>query len=70
MDIMPSHQPAWDAAIVDLDGTMVDTLGDFFAVLGLTSAGGIEIAGKTALQQDPQAERVARYRRRLSMALN
>ncbi len=34
------------------------------------SAGGIEIAGKTALRQDPQAELVARYRRKLSMALN
>ncbi|MEY5097990.1 MAG: Thioredoxin [Pseudomonadota bacterium] len=34
------------------------------------SAGGIEIAGKTAVQQDPQAELVARYRRKLSMALN
>jgi len=70
MDIMPSHQPAWGAAIVDLDGTMVDALSDFVAMLGLTSAGGIEIAGKTAVQQDPQAELVARYRRKLSMALN
>ncbi len=34
------------------------------------SAGGIELAGQLALQQDPQAELVARYRRKLSMALN
>jgi putative thioredoxin len=34
------------------------------------SAGGIELAGKAAVQQDPQAELVARYRRKLSMALN
>ena len=27
---------AYDAAIVDLDGTMVDTLGDFVAVLDAT----------------------------------
>jgi len=30
---------AIDAAIVDLDGTMVDTLGDFTAVLNLVLAG-------------------------------
>ncbi len=34
------------------------------------SAGGIEIAGKPATQEDPQAELVSRYRRRLSMMLN
>ena len=34
------------------------------------SAGGIELAGQTAVQQDPQAELVSRYRRKLSMALN
>ena len=34
------------------------------------SAGGIEIAGQAAPKQDPQAELVARYRRKLSMALN
>ena len=34
------------------------------------SAGGIEIAAQAALKQDPQAELVARYRRKLSMALN
>ena len=34
------------------------------------SAGGIEIAGQAVPQQDPQAELVARYRRKLSMALN
>jgi putative thioredoxin len=33
-------------------------------------AGGIEIAGKAVAVQDPQAELVARYRRKLSMALN
>jgi putative thioredoxin len=33
-------------------------------------AGGIEIAGKATAQQDPQAEKVSRYRRKLSMALN
>ena len=34
------------------------------------TAGGIELTGKGALQQDPQAELVSRYRRKLSMALN
>jgi len=34
------------------------------------SAGGIEIAAQAAPRQDPQAELVARYRRKLSMALN
>lgn len=34
------------------------------------TAGGIEIAGKAAVQEDPQAELVSRYRRKLSMALN
>ena len=33
-------------------------------------ATGIEIAGKALTQQDPQTELVARYRRKLSMALN
>lgn len=34
------------------------------------TAGGIELAGKTTVEEDPQAELVSRYRRRLSMALN
>ena len=34
------------------------------------SAGGIELTGKSALQEDPQAALVASYRRKLSMALN
>lgn len=34
------------------------------------SAGGLELAGQLVPQQDPQAELVARYRRKLSMALN
>ena len=34
------------------------------------SAAGLEIAGHTATQEDPQAELVSRYRRKLSMALN
>lgn len=34
------------------------------------TAGGIELAAQTTPQQDPQAELVARYRRKLSMALN
>lgn len=34
------------------------------------AAGGIEIAGKTAVQEDPQAALVSSYRRKLSMALN
>jgi putative thioredoxin len=34
------------------------------------SAGGIELAGKAAVAEDPQAELVSRYRRKLSMALN
>lgn len=33
-------------------------------------AGGIELAGKAALQEDPQAALVSAYRRKLSMALN
>ncbi len=34
------------------------------------SAGGIELAGKVVAEQDPQAQLVATYRRKLSMALN
>ncbi len=34
------------------------------------TAGGIELSGKAAVQEDPQAELVSRYRRKLSMALN
>ena len=34
------------------------------------SAGGIELAGKAAVQEDPQAQLVSQYRRKLSMALN
>jgi putative thioredoxin len=34
------------------------------------SAGGIELMGKAALQEDPQAVLVSTYRRKLSMALN
>lgn len=34
------------------------------------TAGGIEIAGKAAVQEDPQAELVSKFRRKLSMALN
>jgi putative thioredoxin len=34
------------------------------------SAGGIELAGKVVAEQDPQAQMVAAYRRKLSMALN
>ncbi|WP_334135737.1 thioredoxin [Tepidimonas sp.] len=34
------------------------------------SASGIEVAGHSAAAQDPQAELVSRYRRKLSMALN
>ena len=34
------------------------------------SAGGIELSGRSARQQDPQAELVSRYRRKLSMMLN
>ena len=37
---------------------------------GGKTAGGIEIAGKAAAVQDPQAQLVATYRRKLSMALN
>ncbi len=33
---MSVHPGGLDAAIIDLDGTMVDTLGDFVAALGLT----------------------------------
>jgi putative thioredoxin len=34
------------------------------------SAGGIEVLGKAAIQEDPQAALVSTYRRRLSMMLN
>jgi putative thioredoxin len=34
------------------------------------SAAGLEIAGHNAPAEDPQAELVSRYRRKLSMALN
>jgi putative thioredoxin len=34
------------------------------------SAGGIELMGKTAIAQDPQAQLVSTYRRKLSMMLN
>jgi putative thioredoxin len=34
------------------------------------TAGGIELAGASRAQQDPQAELVSQYRRKLSMALN
>jgi putative thioredoxin len=34
------------------------------------SAGGIELTGKTAVQEDPVMELISRYRRKLSMALN
>jgi putative thioredoxin len=34
------------------------------------SAGGIELAGQSAAQLDPQSELISRYRRKLSMALN
>jgi putative thioredoxin len=34
------------------------------------AAGGIELLGKTVVEQDPQAQMVASYRRKLSMALN
>jgi len=34
------------------------------------TAGGIELMGKSALQEDPQAALVSSYRRKLSMALN
>ncbi len=37
---------------------------------GNKTAGGIELAGKAVAALDPQAEMVARYRRKLSMALN
>ncbi|MBV8619153.1 MAG: thioredoxin [Curvibacter sp.] len=40
------------------------------AETGGKAAGGIEIAGKAVAAQDPQAELVARYRRKLSMTLN
>jgi putative thioredoxin len=34
------------------------------------TAGGIELMGKVVAEQDPQAQLVASYRRKLSMALN
>jgi putative thioredoxin len=34
------------------------------------SAGGIELTGKAAAIEDPHAEMLSRYRRKLSMALN
>jgi len=40
--------------------------------LGTTgkSAGGIELMGKAALQEDPLLTMISSYRRKLSMALN
>lgn len=38
MDLIARHQTRPLAVILDLDGTLVDTLGDFVAVLGLTLA--------------------------------
>jgi putative thioredoxin len=37
---------------------------------GSKSAGGIELTGKSAVQADPLLELIAKYRRKLSMALN
>lgn len=34
MIAIPLERAAWDAAIIDLDGTLVDTLGDFSVALG------------------------------------
>ena len=34
MIALPLNPAAFDAAIIDLDGTMVDTLGDFAQALG------------------------------------
>jgi putative thioredoxin len=34
------------------------------------TAGGIEVLGKVVADQDPQAQLVSTYRRKLSMALN
>jgi putative thioredoxin len=34
------------------------------------ATGGIEVLGKVVTEQDPQAQLVASYRRKLSMALN
>ena len=34
------------------------------------TAGGIEVMGKAAVQEDPQAALVSSYRRKLSMVLN
>jgi putative thioredoxin len=34
------------------------------------TAGGIELTGKVVAEQNPQAQMVAAYRRKLSMALN
>jgi putative thioredoxin len=39
------------------------------AAVGKT-AGGIELTGKAAVQEDPVLEMISRYRRKLSMALN
>lgn len=39
MDERPFDRSAWDAVIIDLDGTLVDTLGDFDVALNLTLAG-------------------------------
>ena len=33
MIAIPLERAAWDAAIIDLDGTLVDTLGDFSVAL-------------------------------------
>lgn len=36
MNAIHPHPLPWDAAIIDLDGTLVDTLGDFVVALNLT----------------------------------
>jgi putative thioredoxin len=40
------------------------------AEAGGKTAGGIELTGKAAMAEDPQAALVSSYRRKLSMALN
>ena len=52
MDARPLDRSAWDAVIIDLDGTLVDTLGDFDAALNLTLAGlGLPPVGRAFIER-------------------
>lgn len=54
-------------AILDI---LTPPRGKAAAAAGQKQEGGIELTGLSAAQEDPQAELISRYRRKLSMALN